>query len=257
MAQFISNLQLPPAGFMYNFICSWSNATTLTVTGGIARDDNNNVWIAQGTTFAGHSSTALTIGSTVSGAGGVDTGDIAASSRYAVLVISDSSGFHQPAAMLTLVGALGVLNPTMPLGYDSYALVSYAFTDSSSEFIQFLDFGAANVITKLWVNSIRVLNAGSVDSAITSISAAAAAVPYSGLIIEVTFIPATADDTVNVQSYGTTGFGGRIVSGPVAAKAATMEMSKVFVDGNTTFAYTNSAASCSSTIHVAGFEFQV
>jgi hypothetical protein len=80
------------------------------------------------------SSVSLTGDITVSGAGGLDTGTVAASTWYAIFVISGASG---SAALFST----SATSPTLPSGYTYLARVGWCRTDASSHILWFLQQG--------------------------------------------------------------------------------------------------------------------
>ena len=75
----------------------------------------------------------LTADNTVSGAGGLDTGTVAADTKYALFVIDDTAGVNAADALLSLSGTA----PTMPAGYDVFRRVGWVRTDATSDFETF------------------------------------------------------------------------------------------------------------------------
>lgn len=119
---------------------SVASTTVLAVALGAARDSQNNIDLLVGYPEASYSGNVqfagynppIFINSAVNGINGLDTGTIAASTDYAIYLIGDSSQYNPVGAVLSLTSAPA---PTMPLGYDSYRLIGFIETDSSSHFV--------------------------------------------------------------------------------------------------------------------------
>lgn len=84
-------------------------------------------------------SSPKTVDFTVSGAGGLDTGSIAATKWYAILIISGSGGTN---VMATLETAGTPISPTMPTGFTVYRYIGSTASDGSSHLRPFKQIGA-------------------------------------------------------------------------------------------------------------------
>jgi hypothetical protein len=106
---------------------------------------------------------ALTVTITTSGAGGLDTGSEAASTWYAVFVISDSTGTNSPVGLFSL----SATSPTLPSGYDIFRRVGWVRNNASSDFRRFeqQDSGSSRLIRyQESLTDLLVLNAGGATS---------------------------------------------------------------------------------------------
>lgn len=83
---------------------------------------------------------AQTMDATTTGAGGLDTGSLAASVAYAVYAIGDSTG----AKSVSVLASTSFSVPTMPAGYDLYRQVGSFTTNGSSNIRNFAQWGKAN-----------------------------------------------------------------------------------------------------------------
>lgn len=97
---------------------------------GAASDSTNSIVI--------QSPATLSPNITASGALGLDTGAVAASTWYALIVISGSAGV---SAMFTKETAGSAIVPTLPSGYTYYRYVGSAKTDGSSHLLAFKRVG--------------------------------------------------------------------------------------------------------------------
>jgi hypothetical protein len=118
------------------------STTVLAIAPGAARDQTNSVDIEVGNAnllgnniptplFANYQPPIL-VNSVVNGVNGLDTGSIAASTQYAVWLISDSRQYNNPAGLLSLTSNA---SPTLPVGYDSMRLIGFIATDGSKHFV--------------------------------------------------------------------------------------------------------------------------
>lgn len=98
--------------------------TLLDVAAGACRDSTNVFDIVL--------SAAVKINSANTGVNGLDTGTIAASTVYAVHVISSPILGSVPAAMISLSSTA----PTMPYGYSQFRVIGYVKTDGSANFVK-------------------------------------------------------------------------------------------------------------------------
>jgi len=105
-----------------------NDATTpnslLDIAAGQCRDSTDS--------FDIDSSSALKINSAVNGLNGLDTGTIAASKVYGVIVVADPVSGNPTGAMITLTP----LAPLLPFGYSIWRILGYVTTDSSSHFLK-------------------------------------------------------------------------------------------------------------------------
>jgi hypothetical protein len=112
--------------------------TKLSVLAGNCRDDaditdirfgDNNPSINGAITSA-----PVRIDNTINGVGGLDQGQIAANTMYAIYIIADSRGYLPISAIATL--ALNIFlvpaGPLMPSGYDSKRLIGFWGTDGGT-----------------------------------------------------------------------------------------------------------------------------
>lgn len=135
---------------------TWVSTTSFTVGVGQVRDSTDTVDIIMGATqYANASaesdsnptSVAVTVKTTVTGAGGVDVSTITASKQYSVFAIGDSRGFNNGSAVISLAAA--VTGPALPVGYDCWRYVGSVSVDSGSHFRPFMQTGAQALRT-IW-----------------------------------------------------------------------------------------------------------
>lgn len=115
--------------YMYGLNLDRTDDENITIAAGACRDASNVVDMEV--------SSALTVDILESGAGGLDTGSVEASKFYAVWLIGDSTRHNSPAGLLSLSFSA----PTMPAGYDVKRRVGAVLTDSSSDILEFHQYG--------------------------------------------------------------------------------------------------------------------
>lgn len=126
-----------PNKFVNGFAIDRASNTTLTIGAGTARDSNNVMdltLLATDSTLdaAGYVTAPLTLNIALSGANGIDTGTVTASSFYKIYLIGASTNLKPIACIATLNSSA---LPTMPSGYDSYRLIGYFAVDASSHIL--------------------------------------------------------------------------------------------------------------------------
>lgn len=211
---YISGLQLSAA--------TPTAATVICVAPGAARDSTNSIDMVVGLqNYFGIDNPAalyngyqpgLFINSAVNGANGLDTGTIAASTQYAVYLIGDSRNYNNTAAVLSLTSNTA---PLLPSGYDSYRLIGFWATNSSSKFV-YSDNKPQNMGGALtYSNSpaVSVLSGGNATSFTAMDLTTNSAIPTTTLqnvivTMLVTFTPAAVGDTVQFRPTGSTATGG-------------------------------------------------
>lgn len=109
---------------------SWSSNSEIVVSSGQCRDSENINDISL--------DSDITIDSDVNGAGGLDDGDLANNTLYAVYVIGDSLNNNDASA---LISADLDDSPSLPRGYDMVRRVGYVLTDGTPNLLEFRQYG--------------------------------------------------------------------------------------------------------------------
>ena len=94
-------------------------------------DIGSGVTLDSTSTFQMINNGTIVINSAVSGFNGLDTGAIAASKVYAVILISDPISLNPIGAMISLSSTA----PLMPFGYSAFKVIGYVATDASKNFL--------------------------------------------------------------------------------------------------------------------------
>lgn len=250
----IQNIPAEQQPFKYIFGLGLSNNASnpdevVDIAVGQCRDSNDNIDIV--------SDTVLTVNNLASGAGGLDTGSVAASKVYAIFMIADSSRSNPVDAIMTLASNS---SPLMPFGYDSYRKIGYSVTDGSSDFLLFYQYGSG---------SNRSFN---YDAPIATAVTAGNATSYTAVNLS-TFVPADENLPVSLAFAFTPGAASRTLKmtpGNAVGDAVTVtgQVTSVVVSGNTiVMARVTSAvpevdykvanSGDAVAINVAGFNFTV
>lgn len=216
---------------------NWATTTEILVAPGAARDSTNTNDIVV-TASAG-----LECVTTVSGAGGLDIGTIAASTFYAVYVIASSlsadpdvqMGMQRQGTTVVanpepnttnnpppaIVISLSFVQPTLPENYDMFRRIGTVKTDGSDHFLPFWQDGTNNPNREMWYDTgIAVLTAGVSAAYVTESLAAAVpdAIGNTSVTFDVLLTPTAAGNGVNLRATGSTSTNGQaIMTGDVAA----------------------------------------
>lgn len=159
---------------------------------------------------------------TNSGFGGLDTGTVAASTVYAVIVVYDPVNGNPTGAMFTLSPA----SPLMPYGYSAWRVLGYVATDGSSHILkgQWTAGGTGRRLFQYDVPQATAVTAGNS----TSLAAVDLSALVPGGILELpvniyyAYTPASAGNAFLMQGYNRTssGFATKI-TGQVMSQAIT------------------------------------
>lgn len=237
-----------PNLYANNMQLSWGSNTTLTVSSGQIRDNTNAYDIIFSET--------MTLNAATTGANGLDTGALANSTWYYLFASADTTKNETPALLLSTSRTA----PYLPGNYDVFTLIGMARTDGSANFLKFYTAGSGMEREYFWDASIAVLTSGTATS-LTAISLTGAVPPIdkTPVKIDVDFTPATANDTVSFAPFGSTATLLPHVTGSVAAKITSGELSVLSkVDsGAAKILYINSAASGDADVWVSGFKFYI
>lgn len=206
-------------------------ATTTTLTVGIGRATNGNFTAGLLPNNIITIEDEVTISTTVVGAGGLDQGTIAASTKYYVYAIGNSNSYapgindqmvyDNPYPGSALISTS--LTPSLPLSYNMYRYIGSVYTTSGSVFVPFVQYGTDQERTMMYVTAVAELSGGT-DATYTNIDVATS-VPKVGLraILKVAVTPTAAADACHILPYGVTSTNGFVtVSGDVAAVVNTV-----------------------------------
>ncbi len=234
----------------------------LNIGAGVCRDSNNVIDMTVGSSNYQDQTVAapLLLNADASGANGLDTGTIAASSLYAVYIIGDSSYQRPTASLLSLVSnAL----PLMPSGYDSYRLIGYVRTDSSSDFLPFWVAGSANSRMYIYDAPIATAITAGAETSYTEVDLSAL-VPWvenTPVLLQYNFAANAAGDTLKLQGFNSTGDAVTVIAQAAAGTAHLEDIVTVFAQpdaastpaGKPKVNYKVSAGTDAVALNVAGF----
>jgi hypothetical protein len=247
---------------------SVASTTVLAIAPGQARDSNDVMDMPvsfpnlAGVTnpavlFQGYQQ-PLFLNAAVNGVNGLDAGSLTASTQYAIYLIGDSRGYNNVAGIITLSSNA---YPLIPAGYDSFRLLGFIVTDVSSHFVAATGQPQlmANALSYFLSPAVSVLSGGNATSfTAVDCSTASPAGNLPNVILEmlVTFIPASANDSVQFRPTGssdTTGLS--TIVGAVAGVAQTQYIQIIAGVGSskTEFDYKVSSSSDSVSISIVGW----
>lgn len=235
--------------------------TKLDISAGICRDSNNSVDMGVGSSNpnadGNYVAAPLVIDATTTGANALDTGSLAASTLYAVYLISDSRGYQNTAGILTLASNSA---PQMPFGYDTVRLICYWPTDASSHFLAAYQSGSGNdrMFTYDAPQATAVTAGNSATYAGVALTALVAPVANTPVMVQTNWTANAAADSMSLQGYNSTGDAVTIVAPIAGATAHTWNISQVLAQLNTaapSIKYKVSAGTVA--INVAAYSFSV
>lgn len=201
---------------------AWISNTSISVAAGQARDSTNVNDIVLGS--------LATINAAVNGLNGLDTGALAASTFYAVYVISSSTlsnnsaagNYKAPGALLSLSATA----PTLPNGYDMFRRVGYVLTDGSVHILAFRQTGSG-LAREMWYDALISVLAGGAAATFAAVSLVTA-VPAIGITkvsFNATITPTAAGDLAALRPTGSSSTNGYVIAnGAVAGVAQKLTM---------------------------------
>lgn len=152
----------------------------------------------------------LFVNSAIVGANGLDQGVLAASSQYVVYLIGDSRNYLPTAGILSLYSNAF---PLLPSGYDSYRLLGFATTDSSTHFLSASILNSSSSKSYYLQPESSVLAGGNATT-FTAIDLSTpiptTTDPYVIAILDVIFTPSVAGDTVQFRPTGSSATAGLV-----------------------------------------------
>lgn len=165
---------------------------------------------------------AVTVNAAVNGANGLDSGDLANSTIYAVHVIADSTKANASAAMLSLSGTA----PALPAGYDMSRRVGYVLTSGAGAIVDFAQRGNGNNRHMMYANRVATdITAGA--SATFAAVDASASVPVDAVevaLIAVLTADAGGTRTAALREVASTSTAGQVVMSAAASTAVSMNL---------------------------------
>jgi hypothetical protein len=229
MSNIIENYPIVDIPFLYKYGLTIQNSTSingtlnpetkLSILSGVCRDDEDITDIRFGDTNPNISgfitSAPVRIDNTINGPGGLDQGNILASTMYAIYIISDSRGYLPISAVATL--ALNIFSvppgPLMPAGYDCKRLIGFWATDINTFWLTGYYYGLGNDLVFTYdVPQETTVTAGSSNTyANVNLFNFVPEIYNSPASIYTVFTPGAAGDTLTMATGGSTAPGGQIV----------------------------------------------
>lgn len=200
-------------------------------------------------------SSALSVSNIVSGANGLDTGSVAASTWYAVHVIGDSTSYESVAGLLSTSSTA----PVLPAGYDMFRHIGWICTDATSDFLLFKQYGEGKDRWHYPDATIQVLNAGS-SATFADVDCNATTPPAmpnlaNQILLDALYTPNGATDVADFRVNGGAAAAGSISIGCGVAGAQRISL-PMQTDANATFEYKVTAGDTLS-LNLVGFCFSI
>lgn len=228
-----------------------NNATTpntlLDVDAGVTIDST--------ATFQMISQNSITINAANVGFNGIDKGTLAASTVYAVFVISDPVNSRPTGAMISL----SYTQPLMPYGYGAFRLIGYVATNSSSQFLKgyWTNAGSATRLFMYDAPQATAVTAGNATS-YTNVDLTAFVPLVNNLPVYVAsaLTPSAASQTLKLTPGNGTGdavtITGQVTSVVVTSNSLVMAQT---VTSAPVVKYKVSASGAAAAINVAGYQY--
>lgn len=128
-----SPIYTPFVEFINGLHLKYLTTTTVQVFNGNASDSTVTNEISIQYFDVNANPIGVTINTAQNGLNGLDTGAVAASTLYAIVVVADSTNKHPAGAMMTLTPAA----PYLPFGYDMFRYIGSVMTDGASHILDF------------------------------------------------------------------------------------------------------------------------
>lgn len=251
--------------YIYGLQMSYTSTSTITVQAGRVRDQFNvndivvgyapNVAASQTgeATVPPYPAPVATVVSTAfNGAGGLDTGTVAASTFYAVWAIGDSFNNNPGSIILSLSSVV----PQYPMGYNTSRRIGYILTDGSKNILKFWQFGNGDM-RDMWydVGIAAPTTAGSTSYAAIALGASVPPIKTE-VFLQVAYTANSATDIASFIPFGSTATNGIQIFGYGVA-AEQQGMLTIITELNTTpapaFQYKTTSASDTLVLTVAGY----
>jgi len=200
---------------------------------------------------------SVTVNAANTGLNGIDTGALAASTLYAVLLVSDPVTQQPAGAMISLSATA----PLLPFGYSAFACVGFIATDASTHFLKGY-WTAGNSSSRLFMYDApqaTAITAGAATSyTAVGLGALVPAVDNTPVWVASALTPSAAGRGVFLQPAGGTGNAvsilGQVTS--VVVNSNSLVMSKL-ATGVASVAYRVSTGTDAVALSVAGYQFNI
>ena len=201
-------------------------------------------------------SASLDVNNTLSGLGGLDTGTVAASKVYYVLLVSDPVSGNPIGGMLSLSATA----PLMPFGYSAFRVIGYAVTASDSDFLLMQNAGNNNA--RIFTYDVPIATAVTAGNSATYADVAldgfVPRIANLPVLIEVNWTANAAADTLALHARNATGDTVKYIAQVAGASAhwiAREYVNAQLDSGLPEIQYKVSAGTVA--INVAGFQYYI
>lgn len=187
------------------------NAPYLDVQGlEMAHVDDENITVAAGRARNSTNESdiildaAVTVDALANGLNGLDIGDFANSTMYAVYVVGDSTLTNPTGAMYSA----DMEQPLLPAGYDMYRRIGWVLTDGTADLLAFWQWGDRHERIMMYDVGISELAAGS-SATYAEVDLATSVPPIAcEVIFDVTYTPDGATDLAEFLPFGSSATNG-------------------------------------------------
>jgi hypothetical protein len=230
--------------------------TLLNVGSGVTIDSTD--------TFQMINNGSIVINAATIGLNGIDAGTLAASTLYAVYLVSDPVTLRPIGAMISLNYAKPTtsLQPVMPFGYSAFKLIGFAATDGSAHFLPGY-WTAGNSSYRLFMYDAPLataITAGTSTSYVnTNLIGAVPNINNTPVLVNTVFTPTAAGSALVLQPGNATG-GAATILGQVAAvvvNSVSLVMAQPVVISTVSSPVVNYKVVGSVAVDVAGYYFTV
>lgn len=197
-----------PNLYVDNLQLAWASNTTITMAAGAARDSTNvnDIILSSSVTINGAASGKINR---------LDTGTLAASTRYYVFAVGDSTLTNTPGGLLST----SATSPTLPSGYDMFRRIGTVFTDGSVHFLLGWWYGSSRQRTFYYDVGISELSGGSSTTYANIDLATSLPAVNCQWIADIAYTPNSATNKAEFLPYGSSATNGIVRYGCGVAAA--------------------------------------
>ena len=213
-----SPIYTPFVEFINGLHLKYLTTTTVQVFNGNASDSTVTNEISIQYFDVNAAPIGVTINTAQNGLNGLDTGAVAASTLYAIVVVADSTNKHPAGAMMTLTPAA----PYLPFGYDMFRYVGSVRTDGSSHILDFTQRKTGNDRDMYYAAAIATNITAGASATFAAVTVAGAPATAIEVIMEaVLTADAGGTRTVALRAHSSTSAAGQtILTAPASTVVA-------------------------------------
>ena len=208
-----------PYGYVNGLQLSNDATTPLTIL-----DIGSGVTIDSTDTFQMINNGTIKVNSANNGLNGLDTGAIAASTVYAVYLVSDPVSLQPIGGMISL----SLTAPLMPFSYSAFKLIGFVTTDGSKNFLKgYWSAGNSSARVFTYDAPIQCLSGNQTSYTGVDLTTFVPSVEGTPVVLFSNFTANAAADVENLQGYNSTGDAVTIIAPVAGATAHTTQQNTV------------------------------